>query len=486
MKHRPLKFGLACTALAGSWSFLVASLIAASAPGAATTSVIAAPARPNVIVIMTDDMRKDDLQAMPTTRHLLSAQDGLGATYSNFYVTLPLCCPSRATFLTGQFPHNHGVWDNVGDHGGFPAFDDSEALPAWMQAAGYRTAFLGKYFNGYGVGDSIDYIPPGWDSFAGLVGEYGQWTNYRDFDINRNGELVQKRSDYQTTDFTTRALYQIRQMSSQPPMFMWLSMLAPHVDASQRAKDGGYSVWAPKKYRTSTAGKPKSAAFDEADVSDKPSWIRSQPRLTDAKEAAIVRERRERQNALHVVDESVGRIIAALRAQGELGNTLIMFTSDNGYMLGEHRVTTGKMYPYEESARQPLLMRGPGVTPGVHREPALNVDLASTIASAAAATPTRPVDGVDLLGSPPSMARPLLLESPKADVRPGLPSYAGVVEDGWQYLEYGDGQKELYNLAADPWQQRNRIAAPGLADVRQRLAAELDRLRDCAGEGCRP
>jgi N-acetylglucosamine-6-sulfatase len=435
---------------------------------------------PNIVVIMTDDMRVDDFAAMPQTQRLLGAVDGNGASYPNAYVTLPLCCPSRATFLTGQYPHNHGVWDNSGDHGGFGAFDDSNTLPMWLRDAGYQTVMLGKYLNRYGYpgsGSGPTYVPPGWTSWSALTGPR-VW-NYRNFDINVNGTVREIRNSYQTTNFTGRAVSQIRnRVPAEQPMFMWLSLVAPHNGS------GGPQVPAEPKYAgQSKVGPPTSAAFNEQRVADKPPWIENLPRLDAADVQQVVRLRRERRDALRSVDDTVAKVVTALDAAGELDNTVIMFTTDNGFLLGEHRVHHDKRYPYKESIKVPLLIRGPGVSPGVHPEPVSNVDLAPTIAALAGVTPGQTVDGMSMLDPIPA-DRPILLDSPKPWLEGGMPAYAGVIENGWQYVKYEPGH-ELYDLDADPQQLQNRIGAAGTKGVKAELAATLERLRNCVGAECR-
>ena len=465
--------------------------LAVGVMAAATTLVVpnvidehaqAAPPRPpNVIMIMTDDMRVDDLASMPQTQRLLGAVEGKGASYTHAYVTLPLCCPSRATFLTGQYPHNHGVWDNLGDHGGFPAFDDSSTLPLWLQEAGYQTVMLGKYLNRYGFaasGSDPTYVPPGWTSWQALPGPR-VW-NYHDFNINVDGTVREVRDGYQTTNFTRRAVQQIRsRIPSNDPMFMWLSLLAPHTDGES------LRVPAEPKYKgLSKVGPPKSASFNEEQVADKPSWIENLPRLDATAEQEIIQLRRQRRDALRSVDDTVAKVVNELDAAGELDNTVIMFTSDNGYLLGEHRIHHGKRYPYEESIQVPLLIRGPGIDTGIHTEPVSNVDLAPTIADLADATPGLDVDGTSML-EPIATDRPILLEFPKPWPEGNLPAYAGLRQGRWRYIEYEQG-RELYDLANDPWQLRNRIADPTLNPIKADLATQLDQLRDCAGQQCRP
>jgi N-acetylglucosamine-6-sulfatase len=457
---------------------IVATVVAGvlAVPNATEEARAAEATPPNIVVIMTDDMRVDDLVALPKTQSLLGGANG--ANYTNAFVSLPLCCPSRATFLTGQYAHNTGVWDNDGAHGGWEAFQplESQALPTWLDDI-YSTVMLGKYLNRYGWESNPRHVPPGWDSWQALTGP-SVW-NYHDFDININGNITHIKDGYQTLNFTRRAVTQIRtRVPKAEPMFMWLSLLAPHNGSA------GVSVPAEPKYKgTSKVGRPASPAFDEVEVGDKPPWIRSLPRLSSAAEDGVVKLRRQRRDALKSVDDSVSQVIAALKDAKELSNTLIIFTTDNGFLLGEHRVDHNKQYPYEESIGVPLLIRGPGVAPGVRRDPVLNVDLAATIADAAGVEPGLPVDGMSMLNPIPA-DRPLLIEHPKGWAMGNLPPYSGVKQGQWVYVDYGQ-TGELYNLADDPWQQVNRFGDPSLAQTRSDLASVLDGLRDCSGDGCR-
>ena len=471
------------TALAGAATLTATSFVLVGYTDS-TSPEPAEQQRPNVVVIMTDDMRVDDLAAMPQTRQLLGGDNG--ARYTSAYASTPLCCPSRATFLTGQYSHNNGVHDNLGADGGMDALDDSSTLPVWLQRGGYQTVMIGKYLNGYGTpedGVEDTYIPPGWDHWAGLPDD--TVNNYTDFDVTVGsstpdaagvGETKHVANGYQTWNLTSRAVNRIgSSVPAEQPMFMWLNFFAPH--------DGGGDfphrfVPAEPQYRgDSRVGLPASPAVDEFRVNDKPPWIRDLPRLTAGQESDIVTQRRERRDSLKSVDDSVGRVVDALRASGELDNTVIVFTSDNGWMLGEHRIGAGKVFPYLEAAEAPLLIRGPGFTPGVHSEPVSNVDLAPTIAALAGATPGLPVDGMPLTDPIPA-DRPILIEflgDHPADL--GMPPYSGVIQNGEVYIEYTTGARELYDMTEDPSQQRNLAGDASQRAVRQDLAATLDHLR---------
>lgn len=436
-------------------------------------------ALPNIIVVMVDDMRMDDLAAMPQARKLVGAADGHGATYTNSYASNPLCVPSRASFLSGQYAHNHRVSDNTEPDGGWEAFDDSDTLPMWLQEVGYQTVMIGKYLNQYGMtqlGNDPTYVPPGWDSWGALV---GNWLNYHAFDVNMNGTVRHVSDVYSTSNFTGRAKAQLNnRLPAARPVFMWLSFVAPHTDGSH------VSVPAAPKYEgDSTVGAPDSAAFNEVDVDDKPRWIQNRALLTRVEIDNAIRLRRERRDALRSVDDSVAQIVATLRQHGELANTVLIFMSDNGYMLGEHRIRSGKRFPYQESAAVPLLIRGPGVPTGLVPRMVVNVDVTATICDITGASPAgHQLDGLSLLAPlPAGQKRAILLEKTAASGDP--PPFAGVRAGNWLYVDYG-AARELYDVATDPDQTTNKVGNPDHADIQHSLAATLDTLRHCRGNSC--
>ncbi|MGH2967854.1 MAG: sulfatase family protein, partial [Solirubrobacteraceae bacterium] len=330
-------------------------------PGAAS----AAP--PNVLVVETDDQTVADMAAMPRTRELIGER---GVTFRNSVVSLSQCCPSRATLLTGQYAHNHGVLDVRRPFGGYDRLRGAETLPVWLQRAGYATAVVGKYLNGYGARDRFE-VPPGWSEFHGLLG--GETYRFYDYTLNSNGALHRfggAPADYQTDMITDRAERLIGSMSSAPrPWFLWVTYVAPHVARPRDLMDPvalASTVPAPRHRNAFTgAAMPRGPAFDEPDVRDKPPAIRRRPRLGTALEAQLQETWRQRRAGLLAVDEGVARLLGKLGAAGTLDDTLIVFTSDNGYLLGEHRVPSGKVLPYEPSIRVPLLVRGPGIPRGV-------------------------------------------------------------------------------------------------------------------------
>jgi arylsulfatase A-like enzyme len=448
-------------------------LLIAPAPAAAAT--------PNVVVIETDDQTVADLAAMPQTRELIGAG---GVTFTRSFVSLSECCPSRATFLTGQYAHNHDVLGNELPYGGFTRLRGAETLPVWLERAGYATGLVGKYLNGYGSVDRYA-VPPGWTDFEGLLGS----STYRfyDFTMNVNGALETSFDDYQSDAITQRAVGFVERNAGRP-FFLWTTYVAPHTGGPTELDDPvGYksTVPAPRHF-AAFAGSPlpRPPSFNERDVSDKPPPIRSRPLLRHWQIAAITETRRQRLASLLAVDEGVARIMETLRATGALANTVVMFTSDNGWMAGEHRVPSGKMLAYEPSIRVPLLVRGPGFPAGTRRDDLVwNGDLAPTILALAGAQPGLPLDGRSLL-APPDPGRAILLEGPAARKTLGLPRFTGLRTRRYKYVAHLRGGKELYDLRRDPYELTNLVRLPRMAGVKARLAHRLARLRGCAGASC--
>ena len=472
----------------------------------ACAPVAAAAERPNVVVLMTDDQTVADLEAMPRAHALLGAG---GVTFDRSYVSYPLCCPSRATFLSGQYAHNHNVLGLHPPTGGYGRFDALESLPVWLERSGYRTAHVGKYLNGYGTDTPAD-PPPGWSDWYGAVGDstYRMWG----FTLNENGEprtygapFDENPVNYQTDVLADKAVELIERRASAPdPLFLSVAFLAPHHEGSTIRSTTGQIVRAAPRHAGSFATKyfRRPTGFNEADVTDKPFFLRRRPRMSPAQVSRIAANYRARQESLLAVDEAVTDIVSALRETGELDNTYLMLTSDNGFMQGEHRVPTGKMLPYDPSTQVPLLLRGPGL-PQDEVSQALvgNVDLAPTILEIAGALSTKPLDGRSLL----SLARDPTLEPKRSllhetggqrfvrridqDVT-GVPpirdlrSYRAIRTARWLYVEYRGGQRELYDLDQDPHQLESLHRDPAYARLEALLARRVTLLAQCAGPAC--
>jgi arylsulfatase A-like enzyme len=431
------------------------------------------------------------MTSMPNVQSLLVKR---GITLKNFFISLSLCCPSRATILRGQYAHNHGVHTNAPPTGGFPVFrvrgNEDSTVATWLQAAGYRTALFGKYLNGYPPILPIDtgptYVPPGWNEWFSSFGiaayqEFG-------YDANENGTVESYGNDPQDygVDVIARKAtdFILHGAPAADPFFMYVAPYAPH----------GPSTPAPRHaalFPSATA--PRSDSFNEADVSDKPAAIRDLPLLRQAGQTAIDAEQRQRLRSLQSVDEMVGQLVSALQQTGQLDNTYIFFTSDNGYLQGQHRMS-GKEVAYEESIRVSLIVRGPGVPAGETRdELSGNTDLAPTFADIAGAGAPDFVDGRSLLPllmsrPPEAWRRAFLVEHWPGGGEQGafatLPQYFGARTQDMIYIEYATGERELYDLRSDPEELTN-IAASADPKLITRLSALLDKLKKCAGETCR-
>ena len=313
--------------------------------------------RPNILFILTDDLDYASVFKMPQIRSQLIEE---GASFEKAFVSYPVCCPSRATILTGLYAHNHDVRTNEPPEGGFEKFYseglEENTIAVRLQEGGYKTAFFGKYLNGYPGDEASTYIPPGWNEWYGKH-RYREHQPYR-YKINENGEVVSydnNTEDYytdvlsgQATDFVRRSAEDSR------PFFMSVAPTAPHGPATPA-----------ERHKGAFAGEqaPRHPSFDEEDVSDKPTYVSSLKRISEEEASAIDDYYRKRLESMLAVDEMVGSLIQELEAAGKLENTYIFFTSDNGWEQGEHRLQKGKARPYEESVQVPLFVRGPGVAP---------------------------------------------------------------------------------------------------------------------------
>ncbi len=321
--------------------------------------------QPNIVMITTDDQNVNEMRWMPKTRALLG---GPGATFSDSISPHPLCCPARAMTLTGQYAQNNGVRSNFWPSGGYYKLDNTNTLPVWLQDAGYETAFMGKYLNEYGLLDPQD-VPPGWDHWRSAV-DSGVY-DYYDYAMNEDGRVTKYTDTYQTEYYADETEDLVAQMSGDDqPFFLWQSHLAPHsacpADYSAQGcwESPTPSMSSDRLFDKVRLPQRRSPAYNEADVSDKPKWIGSRPRLGQGERQHLTELFQRRIESLQPVDDAVARTVSALEEVGELDDTLIIFTSDNGYLLGEHRFS-GKIVGYEPSLQVPLMMRGPGVPDGV-------------------------------------------------------------------------------------------------------------------------
>ena len=441
-----------------------------------------APFGPNIVVVMTDDQTVAQTRVMRTVQRDIRDE---GASFTRAFASYPLCCPSRATFLTGQHSHNHGVLGNGTPVGGFDALDQENTLGVWLQSAGYRTIHVGKFLNGYGLTNPT-YIPPGWDRW---IGAPDATTNrYFDYRLNENGSLVSYGGlpdDYKSDVYTRKAIEEIETAAplalAGQPFFMFVGYTAPHLPSRPAPRH---------QSRFSNLQVPRPRSFNEADVSDKPRHIRRVRRFTARRVRRITANHRNQLRSLLAVDEGVGQIVESLAANNLLANTYFVFTSDNGFFTGEHRLQKGKYLPYEPSLRVPLMIRGPGLDAGGRSaELVSNVDLAPTILEWAGATPSVPVDGRSLtpfaVDTGRRSRRPIFIEANTRDLpSPGIP-YTGIRTERWKLVRYRSGEIELYDLRRDPQELRSLHRNRRYTQTKRFLLRATARYADCVGAECR-
>ncbi|MGD9961190.1 sulfatase family protein [Nocardioides sp.] len=467
---------------------LVAGALAAtgrSGPPARADRATQSGAQPNIVLVLTDDLSRDLVVHMPAVRRLKQA----GLSAERYIISNSLCCPSRASLLTGRYSHNTGIFTNEPPDGGFETFHDNggeeSTLATDLQAAGYRTGFLGKYLNGYPVAGG--YVPPGWSTWVSTDRGYRGF-NYT---LNVDGEL-RRRGD-RPVDYLTDVLgrYADRFVSesakSGQPFFLEISTFAPHTPF----------VPAPRHARLFPRLKaPRGPAFD-VKVSGSPAWL-DVPRLTRRDKQMIDRRFRNRVRSVQAIDEMLAKVRTTLREQGVAGDTYVIFTSDNGYHLGQHRLRGGKMTAFDTDVRVPLIVSGPGVPRGASTSAVVqNIDLRPTFDEIAGAAIASEVDGLSLLGLWQGAAvatRDYALIEHDGPVAPGDPdaqpqlagsltAYAALRGPWTTYVEYQSGEREFYDLRTDPAQNVNAYASLSSEEV-ARLHRRLAELAACAGVQC--
>lgn len=547
---------------------VLALLTALTLAGGQSHAAAAAQTRPSFVVIQTDDQTLDQLYAsytppggapivaMPNTLSLIANR---GVTFNRYYVSYPLCCPSRVSLLTGRYAHNHNDRGNVPPNGGFTGFATRRAfshnIATWLQNAGYRTIHIGKFLNGYGDApyDNGRTVPPGWSSWHSVLNAD---TNhyYYGYTLNDNGTLDGPFGDpgswetreygarddfgcpfaptnglpcfYETDVLTRIATEEILGTSPEKPFYLQLDYTAPHGDFRRPAGPEPAT-----RHYDSFLGAPyphaRSQGFDEGNVNDKPRFIREAPYLSlnDIHTYRVYYQKAL--ESLRAVDDGVKQIVDTLGAMHRLRNTYIIFTSDNGFFYGEHRLTGGKFLAYEPSTHLPFLMRGPGIKPGSQTgELAANIDIAPTVLELAHAEADKSIDGRSLYPYAHDTSlrtrRPILFESfvetndveengggpaaspasvaagrtgggagvntrrPRATASIVAPpkNYYGVRLGPYKYIEWPDGEKELYDINKDPYELNNVVRDPNLSPIRAFLHRELERLETCVGKQC--
>jgi arylsulfatase A-like enzyme len=493
-------------------------------PAPSPTAASSIPAgKPNIILVLADDLDASAIQYMPKLQSLVTDQ---GETFTNYMVSESLCCPSRATTLRGQYPHNTGIVANLYPLGGYRKWleldEEKSTVGVWLHDAGYHTMMAGKYFNGYPLKTDPLRIPAGWDEW--YVPVEGVPYDQYDYTLNENGQEVayaHEPEDYGTDVYVGKAVDFIKRNATEgSPVFVYLAPFSPHSPYTPAPRHA--DLFADLKA-------PRTPNYNEEDVSDKPGYIRNRSLLTQAEQDSIDEDYRNRARALQAIDEGIEAIVNALEANGQLDNTYIFFVADNGYHLGNHRQSTGKVSPYEEEMRVTMRVRGPGVPAGVVLDHLVgNVDLAPTWVELAGAQAPDFLDGRSLVplmrAGPPALdqwRQEYLLEYgvdeadepagsplPTPDTEPGLlepedgderaaaaaspeerarvrpPSFRGMRLQNLSYVEYRTGEIELYDLISDPYQLQN-LASSADPQLLADLAARLNELSTCQAEACR-
>ncbi|MBP6786411.1 MAG: sulfatase-like hydrolase/transferase [Candidatus Promineofilum sp.] len=392
------------------------------------------PERPNIVVIMSDDQ---DIDSLPVMRHLLSYIGGGWIRFTNAFANDAKCCPSRTTFLTGQYSHHHGVITNGKGH----QLDDAYTLPVWLSSAGYHTGLIGKYLIGFPWTLPNSYKPPGWDVFQ---------DNHNSVD-----------------DQTAQALAFLDEAPADSPFFLYLAYTAPHHEAIPPERYADVDVYMP----------PRRPNFNEADVSDKPLWVRREPPLSPMVIAQWDKERANGQRELLAIDDGVLAVMDKLTALGQLNNTIVIYLGDQGFSWGSHRWLY-KNCPYVECSNYPLFIRVPGGDNRLETRLVSNADLAPTLIELA---------GASIIGlEPDGRSFAPLLADPAAPWTEGLllerhagddaTKFYAIQTARYMYGEYLNGDVELYDMLADPYQLQNVVDDPAYAAARAEMQAWLQRL----------
>ncbi|HEX3318040.1 MAG TPA: sulfatase [Solirubrobacteraceae bacterium] len=477
---------------------MLRKLVAAVALGLALAAVwtpAAGAAAPNIVFVLTDDLAWNLVQYMPHVQELQSR----GTTFSRFYVSDSLCCPSRSSIFSGRFPHNTKIFTNKSPDGGFDQFhargEEGSTWATDLQGAGYRTGMMGKYLNGYLPDGLVNgarlYIPPGWNEWDVAGNGYGEFN----YNLNQNGQLVHhgiQPQDYLTDVVGGRAVQFINGAADAgQPFALEVATFAPHAPYTPAPRNANDFPG---------LGAPRTPAFDYQNT-DPPRWLSGHAPLTPPQIGSIDTAFRKRAQSVEAVDQLIGNIEATLQARGLADNTYIVFSSDNGYHMGEHRLLPGKMTAFDSDIRVPLMVAGPGVPAGVTTTRiAQNIDLRPTFAEIAGAPVPRTVDGRSLVqllhgGTPGTWRTGALVEHHGPDHASGDPdlprpgsgnpaTYAALRTKDAVYVEYRNGEREYYSLARDPNELHNTYRRLGHA-ARTRLHRQLVALTHCHGRTCR-
>jgi arylsulfatase A-like enzyme len=416
---------------------------------------------------------------MPHTTRMLVRQ---GVNLTEAVAPTPICVPARASLLTGQYTHNHGALTISGEGGGFKAFRDRNTLPVWLRRAGYDTFFAGKYLNGYGV-HNRRYVPPGWSQWRGSIDPSTYAIVNTKYNVNGRVRSDSRHNSDVLRDFSRSFLGS--RAGRTRPWFMWVNYVAPHSGGRVESDDPrGFKTTLPAARHRNDFRRLELPRHPDLFVSDNSMW--NAPRDLSERRRAVREVYQQRIESLRSVDEAVRGTLRRLREIGQLGNTYVIFSSDNGYLTGHHN-RIGKLAPYNRSLRIPLVVRGPGIPAGTRsRTPTTNPDLAVTIAGLAGATPGRTVDGVDMLPywrSSRTWQRVVPIEAYPVDGATHR-KYAGIRFGRYTYSQNRGGREALFDRAAHPGETRDVSRKASYADVMEQMRAWNRRYRDCRGATC--
>jgi arylsulfatase A-like enzyme len=439
-----------------------------------------ADSRPNIILITTDDQPFHTVEQMPTVRDVLM-KDGL--TFENGFVTTPLCCPSRVSILTGEYVHNHGVRTNDFPTGGAQLYDDSNSYAVWLHRAGYRTAYIGKYLNDYDSLQPYGRVPPGWDEWCAFLGknlgeEELASQYYSDYSVSLNGEIVnyEKEGSIYSTDLLTQKAVDFIAASRDEPFFLTVNYYNPHSPY----------LWAARhddQFRARGELQPpayRPPNFMEEDVSDKPLYLQN---LNPISVEKIDITYKQILRSLLSVDDGVASMLEALREAGLEEKTVVVYLSDNGMTMGNHRLGVTKNCAYDECARVPFIVYAPGMfRAGTDTNLVANIDLAPTFAELTGAQAPGTVDGRSLVpilqdGSA-AWRDALLIEHWPTEEGVGsrIPEFYAVRTAEWKYVEYATGETELFDLVNDPYELQNLANSAEHAGIQAEMVGQLREL----------